>query len=290
MTISINSNPGSFGKSVIVHANWYHFSAGQQIRLQSEESRMLLWCNAGHGSIRLNGEFLELTPEDWLLLPWGRQIHYEASKSEPYSVGGIHIIPQHHNREPIQFEVAHGISDPLFQSRYRSDAVWPGLEGVVRGSMRLAPCLKLLSTFIVDRFSMGDPDPATMESLAILLRQEIAQASKAGTEIIPGPLQRLIDYVKIHVNDNLGVSDLARRQGCGVATIHRLFQRYLRTTPAKWINSLRAEEAARYLRTTNLNAQETGRRIGISDPFQFSRFFKRHHGISPKTYQMKYHI
>jgi AraC-like DNA-binding protein len=72
-----------------------------------------------------------------------------------------------------------------------------------------------------------------------------------------------------------------------VASVHRLFRRFLNTTPRHYIARLRTEEAKRLLRTTSLSIAEVGARVGYEDPFHFSRFFKHQTGFPPSVYRRR---
>jgi AraC family transcriptional regulator len=66
-----------------------------------------------------------------------------------------------------------------------------------------------------------------------------------------------------------------------------MFQLGRKQTPAKWVAAQRIERAAHLLRTTRLPVQQVAEESGIPDPFQFSRFFKRHTGHSPRAYRIR---
>jgi len=246
---------------------------------------MLLWCVAGSGRVCVNGKWFPLLTDDWLFLPWGREIRYHASESDPFTVGGIHLIPAHRKGAPVRFEVAHDSGHPLAGSSTRKDRVWPNLEGVVTGNMAGSETLRMLATYIVERFHSERNRVSTMTHLAELLIDELTSATSSSSRPLPALLARMMQVVREHMDHSISIPELAARHGCGEATVHRLFKCFLETTPAHWMAGVRAGEAARLLRTTNLSLPEVGRRIGIADAFQFSRFFKRHHGLSPRAWQ-----
>ncbi len=286
MTISITrGSPYHEWGPVVAFANWFDFAPEQQVRQPCVKSRMLLWCTSGSGRLNVNGEWLEMLPDDWVLLPWGRKMMYDASKRDPFSVGAIHIIPAHCPRTPVIFEVAHDITSPLFDSTMRRDRKWAGLEGIKRGSMAESKTLQLLSTYIVERFHLGRPQALMMRPLAELLKLEIEMSTHSPLQRLPTSIRHMTEYCQDHLHEKLSVSVLARSQHCGEATIHRQFKRFLNLTPASWIAKTRVQEAARLLRSSDLPVWRIGEKIGIQDQFQFSRFFKRHHGISPRLYR-----
>lgn len=283
MTNPIKSRLASAGSPVIVFANWFHFEPGSTIAQSSVESRMLLWCRSGVGRVRVNGRWLALAADDWLFLPWGREIIYEGAAKDPFVTGAIHLIPHHDPKVPVHFDLAHHRKHPLSRLPYRADREWPGLEGIVHGTM--PDILRLLATYIIESFHPQRPTEATMRPLAELLHHELTLAAREGKPTVPAALRRIMEYVNRHPSEKLTVGDLARFQDCGEATLFRLFKTFLKTTPTQWMASRRAEAAGQLLRTTNWTVEEIGRRVGIENPFQFSRFFKKQQGASPRAYR-----
>jgi AraC-like DNA-binding protein len=75
---------------------------------------------------------------------------------------------------------------------------------------------------------------------------------------------------------------MAAAAGCSSSALRRQFQHYLHVTPLEWVASLKLRHATELLRTTSLPVSEVGEKIGIVDPFYFSRWFKRLTGQSPR--------
>jgi AraC-like DNA-binding protein len=273
---------------VIVFANWFQFGAGERTAHARVQSRMLLWCREGKGLARVNGEGRMLVPGDWLLLPWAHAIEYEADAEAPFLVGGVHVVPRHALTKPVVFSASHFADDKLADLPERGDAEWPKLGGLVQGRFADGDRLALLANYIVERFQAAPPEEATMRTLGGLLVQELTAAvemRRAGGALIPGELWRMQEYARAHLAQNLSIEDLARVAGCSGASVHRLFRDYATSAPGRWMARMRAQRAAELLRTTRLSVREVGEQVGLPDPFHFSRFFKRHTGVSPRAYQ-----
>lgn len=273
--------------AVVASANWYQFALGERVHNPKVESRMLLWCEAGTGRVRVNGAWWSLNADDFLLLPWRHEIIYEADTSNPFLVGGIHIIPHHTVGTPMVFAASHHTTDGLAGLNERRDAVLPELEGLVHGSFVSTTRLHLLAHYVVESWSPAPLERAARD-LARLLIEELWRAvseRRAGATPLPLELQRLQEYVRLHLDQNVQTAQLEAISGLGSATVHRLFLRFIGMPPQRWIAALRAEVAQRLLRTTAIPVAEVGRRVGLNDPFHFSRFFKRQSGLSPQLYR-----
>jgi len=77
----------------------------------------------------------------------------------------------------------------------------------------------------------------------------------------------------------------AAAEACHVdpAYLCRLFQRFGREPPARFLQHLRLSRAAELLQTTDLMVKEVAGQLGFSDPFHFSRAFRRAFGTPPES-------
>lgn len=73
--------------------------------------------------------------------------------------------------------------------------------------------------------------------------------------------------------------------GVDVSYLCRLFKRFDRQGPHELLTHLRMTYAAQDLGQNGVLVKQVAQRMGYSDPFQFSRTFRRVHGISPRDYQ-----
>lgn len=276
-------------RPVIVLANWYQFASAEQAERPQVESRMLLWCRSGRGRLRINGHDSAFLPGDWVLLPWRHHLAYEADAANPFLVGGIHVIPAYAQTVPVKFQVAHRPDDPIANHPARRDARWPGLVGIVRRSFTASDDpLQILAHYIVERYQRSTPKRSPMTQLAAILIDELTQTVARRPSDQPPPslmLRRMQVHVESHIDRPLSIEDLAESVGCSEASVYRSFRQHAHTSPARWISHVRAERAAVLLRTTTLPVHEIGRRVGFTDPFHFSRLFKRQMGASPRAYR-----
>lgn len=64
-----------------------------------------------------------------------------------------------------------------------------------------------------------------------------------------------------------------------------LFKTITGVPPAKYLKSLRMQQAATLLTTTFLSIKEIVRRVGLTDESHFVRDFKRIYGVTPSEYR-----
>lgn len=100
-------------------------------------------------------------------------------------------------------------------------------------------------------------------------------------------LTEAINYIRMHFQENFTVNELARHCGYSVSRLRSAMKAQSGKTPIEYRNQLRIEKACEYLVTTNLSVVEIANKVGFSDVFYFSNFFKKNMGISPSAYRRK---
>ncbi|MEI6714416.1 MAG: AraC family transcriptional regulator [Verrucomicrobiota bacterium] len=78
--------------------------------------------------------------------------------------------------------------------------------------------------------------------------------------------------------------EAASRCGMTPEYLSRLFKKYAHTTPYRFLMRLKMSRAAELLLDANLKVREVSEELGFSDPFHFSRAFKRLYGASPEQF------
>lgn len=98
---------------------------------------------------------------------------------------------------------------------------------------------------------------------------------------------------KKYIDDNFtGIdSSSSAADACAVNIRYmaRLFRQYSKITPHDYIMRLKLNKASTMLLTSSQSVNEIGYLLGFSDPYHFSRVFKRFHGLSPTNYR-KLHL
>jgi AraC-like DNA-binding protein len=273
--------------AVIVFANHHAFRAGEALSFSSVESRMLLWSVGGEGQVRINGARHRVAPGDFFFLPWRHAISYKAAKSDPFVLGGIHVIPRHARGSSIAYAVAHEPGHPLYASRARRDARLPGLEGVLYGAWGEDDALRHLCEYIVLWFARGTHDDVWACRLAEALLAELTVALRAGIERrkLPDALRRIEVHVRARLTEPFALGDLAKIAHVSPSTLIRMFHKHAGETPIRWLTRTRVGHAARLLATTRLTAGAVGEACGIADPYYFSKVFKRTMGVTARAYR-----
>jgi AraC family transcriptional regulator len=94
-------------------------------------------------------------------------------------------------------------------------------------------------------------------------------------------IQRVVDYLTIHINDVLDLETLARVACLSPYHFHRIYRGLLGETVNETIRRLRLQRAAIDLVDGELSVERTGRRAGYSSQAAFTRAFRSEYGEPP---------
>ncbi len=94
----------------------------------------------------------------------------------------------------------------------------------------------------------------------------------------------IVDYVKTHFDDaSVTLSSLSEIFFISEATVRRKFHRYFNMSFVRYVSRLRFDKAFSMIESANKKVSEVAFACGFSDEKYFSRAFKKHFGVSPKT-------
>lgn len=94
-----------------------------------------------------------------------------------------------------------------------------------------------------------------------------------------------LEYIERHYHEQMSVGDIAKALGTSISYLSRIFKENTGETIIRTINNKRIEKAKAYLRETDYKVYEVADILGFENVTYFSRFFKKHTGMSPKEYK-----
>ena len=122
-----------------------------------------------------------------------------------------------------------------------------------------------------------------MEHLLLRIAETAVPLGTIGTEAFE-TFQRCRHWIDGHYRHLQSLSEIARDCGVDQAYVCRLFKRFAHQSPWQYVLRLKMREAAQRLQTNNVLVSQVAYEFGFSDPFQFSRTFRRVFGLSPRQF------
>lgn len=98
-------------------------------------------------------------------------------------------------------------------------------------------------------------------------------------------VQACLDYIGLHLEDELTLQTLARLSGYSDYYISKRFKREVGMTPKEYIRKKRLERAKFLLRTTQADIQEISARLRFCSQSYFSESFRKEMGINPTQWR-----
>lgn len=226
---------------------------------------------------------IELVVEgEGLLMLDGRRFNLEPGVVFAYGPSVAHTIQTHPEKRMRKYYIDLAGSDARSLLAMAGLSEWKALK--VNVFHELIPVFEALRREAVYDSPLSE---AVCENLARLLLLKIQQQAGQFGSRFPRSFttyERLRNYIETHYRRLRTVEDVARE--CHVTTVHvaRLFGRFGRTGAYEFLLRLKMNHAAELLENGFL-VKEVGEKLQFADAFQFSRAFKRVHGVPPGAFK-----
>lgn len=96
---------------------------------------------------------------------------------------------------------------------------------------------------------------------------------------------RSIQAMQEGLAESFSLSAYARQAGLSVPHYCSLFRKFTQTSPGAYFSRLKMQQACLLMISTRASIAEIAAQLGFSDPFYFSRSFKKAIGLSPRAYR-----
>ena len=230
---------------------------------------LLIACLAGRGWVKIMEDPVQqLVPGSLAWLPANLPHAYGADESDPWTIEWVHFRGTEVTawRELISIPLNGGVleNSPKAAAELRLGQVWAHLD---RGyTLRnLAAASSALRSSLILAASKRDEDDS-----------QKAAGERVAASII---------WMKSHLAEPLHLAELANYSGLSVPHYTVLFRRQTGFSPIDWFNRLRVQWSCELLDTTQATVAEIARQTGFSDPFYFTRCFRRVVGVPPRKYR-----
>jgi AraC-like DNA-binding protein len=226
---------------------------------------------AGHGDLTLDGRTFEIGPGS--TFHYGPDIAHQIRNrsSQPLIKYFVSFLGRRAvdllNASPMQKLEPVRVADPLRLYEIFEQLQYSGNTGTDHSRRICAVLLELLILRITEQ--------------SISLRKTDSQAWQTYQQC-----RRFMEenFLTVH-----SVEEAAGRCRVDPAYLCRLFQRFSQQTPYQLLVRLKMGRAAELLVHSDLLIKQVAQAIGLSDPYHFSKVFKKIHGVSPNGFVKRAH-
>jgi len=225
---------------------------------------IVIVCVDGSGWVEAGGQRTRVGSSTAIVLPGGIPHSYGASADDPWTIWWCHVRGS-------------DVAELLDAADISPARVTLSL----RGADRVTAMLDEISTSLE-----RDTTPARLVATSGMAWRLLTQL--AVDRLLPEhgtPLERALRYLEDRVDGSVHVPELAAMVGVSPSHLASLFREATGGGVVAHHLALKMARARRLLDTTDLPVAEIGRRVGMDDPFYFSRRFRITHGMAPTAYR-----
>lgn len=262
--------PDAPGDLVPVYIGTVHRAFDFHVRRSRRPSTSgLALVAAGHGSFTCGGADLVLSPGMVYASAVGSPLEVRCAPEAPMVV---HLL------------AVRGAGFPALVEREL---------GTASGAWRIANPSELLRLFDLLRDEARAAQPLAGEIGADLVRALVRTirrglATGPTTSVAYATFLRARTELECDPTNPPSLSALARRLGISAMHLNRVFRRFAGRPPAAWLRDRRLDLAAARL-DGGATIASIASDLGWSDPYAFSRAFRRRHGQAPTHWRNGFH-
>jgi AraC-like DNA-binding protein len=243
----------------------YHYRK----RIHGVNQYILIYCVKGNGWAKIADKKYTLSAGDFVLLPANTPHEYGADEQTPWTIYWMHFKGT--NSSDFADMMLKRMGDhlasisfqekrlELFEEIYTSLERGYSIDNICYASV----CLQhFLASCCFDNNYLSTHEKKDSISLCV-------------------------NYLQKHIDKPLSLNDIASAVNLSVSHFASIFKKNTGFSIIEYFNHLKTQKACQYLQFTDLRINEIADRLGIEDPYYFSRMFTKIVGTSPNKYRSR---
>ncbi|MFW6277184.1 MAG: AraC family transcriptional regulator [Prolixibacteraceae bacterium] len=232
-------------------------------------NNLLVFCTRGSGIVIISGEQIPVTSYQFFIIPKGDEFKFYAEMDEPVRLLLAYFGGKKAGMLGDRFSVVRSLipsvnnlvanREMLFEEIFNNLA-----KGFYNQNLEYVNfCFgHLLATFIYAHKTSDD------------LADESSPA-----------VRRSIDFMNKNLGKKLTLQKISEEAGYSPTYFTTLFRKETNYSPLSYFAHLKIVKACEFLDYTRLKIKEISYHLGYSDPYYFTKDFKKKMGISPRQYR-----
>jgi len=234
---------------------------------------ILIYCIEGKGWLETSQGRQEVNANEFLLIPADTPHKYGADEQNPWTIYWAHFkgMNSNHFASLVTKQFKSFVNyTPFMEARIKIfDSIYKNLESGYSVDNLIFTSISfqyfLLSVGFAEKFATT---------------QQVQSVEKDAVD-------RSIEYMQNHIDMPLALETIASAVNLSVSHYSSLFRKKTGYSPVVYFNHLKIQHACQYLQFTALRINEISAKLGIDDPYYFSRLFTKLMGVSPAEYRKK---
>lgn len=228
------------------------------------DSYLLHYIHSGSGVYSSGEETYRLTAGEGFLIVPGTLVSYKADEDDPWSYSWVGFKGL--QAASLLRQASLDAGQPIFRLAQPDffETVHDKLSE--RSSGRDVRSQSLLYGLMADLIDSHSPAPHKAEPSAVKQRY----------------IRQAVEYMETNYSQKISVLAIARFVGLDRTYLSSLFKEKYGVSLQLYLLQFRISRAQELLMRTDLSVSDVSRSVGYTDPFLFSKMFKRVTGVSPR--------
>jgi AraC-like DNA-binding protein len=244
-----------------------HAADHGRVRPAGAEQTIIIICTAGEGRVVLDGTTHGVAAGDAVIIPARKAHMYLADADDPWSIWWMHVA-------------GGDVADLL------PEQADPSASPVLR--LHDVYAATALITQVVEKLAVDDTVASLYEASGAawhLLAHLRADRVRGGSGGSGSRVHAAMAYLRENLTTRAGVTELAEMANLSPSHFAALFKSTTGMGVIEYLTRLRSARARELLLTTRMSVQDIAAAVGYTDPYYFSRQFRRVNGVSPRTFR-----
>ena len=232
---------------------------------------IVLYCTDGKGWIQIHKKRIPIEAGEAYFIPLGTPHAYGADAENPWTIFWLHLSgSQCHETIAATMGDKTDLKALKVGFSETRNAIFKQISTTLLRGYSAANLLfaNLLLPYYLATFVMPEQFQPQTEDL-----QALSSTDKA------------IEFMQQNLSFPITLDNIAQSAHLSVSFFSKKFKQDTGYAPIEYFNHLRIQKSCQLLHFTDLRINEVALKIGIEDPFYFSRLFKNQMGMSPVAYR-----
>lgn len=241
-------------------------------RTEGIPAYVFIYCIKGLGWYELDGRRMDVMPNQYVILPADTPHSYGADKQEPWTIYWIHFKGDLASCYASQADTPRDIKPEVHSRISTRINLFEEIYQTLRAGFTIENLSYASSLF---HYYLGS------------LRYIHQYRSFAATQPIDESniVEAAIHYIEENKEKRITLDMLSKYTGYSISYFCSIFKKATGHAPLAYINIVKMQEACYLLDNTEMKLNQICHKVGIDDPYYFSRLFTKTIGLSPKAYR-----